>query len=1336
MLRASTLALLASLTWLSADPALAQRVPRAVDTSPGSCDGFLDYASETLATNFQIVSQTDVGGGVEEVEISAQLENLEATALHSASLTPHFSLTDLGVLMESVLPAEFPILAQGALVPSTNTLVFRAPAANVAEILARLNAGTIPVSVHADEAPVEQPGVAIAEWTATEDGAYAFARDAFAPSVNLDPGPPPYEPGAMYTAVFLAFGDGVPSVLDQAASHERFYLIPDPSDPPSQIPEAMHHVRVLDVDRSDEDDESSPESQDGVTVWTATLQRTESEPLPAIYASASFCTGTDAFVDRPVESTRLFAIDRDEPSDESRDSNVLPIRFDVAPIPAPEVEISGQIQGYALRPSLELRVRPSGVRVAANVDTDLSFTAQAMAKSGAEVAMEDLSLWSLCFPLADLSAGPVPIGLNLQMEHLLNVSGSFEAGAVVGFSKSFEGGHTVGYDSRLAEPYFRESRHVPHPVAFTPPQLTEETGVHAEIATDVVTTLRVGARYPICDTGAGFFLDARAYGSLDVLPLQDPWWTLAHGVELGAGIDFQILGFDVAQHTFDPIEIVGGETRSSTLPPLELNARGAAPAEPRREGEDQRWAVAIDDVDVSLEASATAIAATSDGGALVIGTEPTGRNFMTRLDRFGAWQETFRYALGFQPRRVLTLPDDSFLVAGRNDTFLAKHAPDGTEIWAFRYALGDANDTFARCQVQDAALVPEAAGAYGVIVVGTIGRALITENDACAFRVDANGNLLWARMYLDARRQDLLGVATLANGDFAAVGYTHWPVGTGIVYTPTPLILRLDGDDGSLLWAKALPTERSDHLNAVAEAPDGTLVAVGGGLRIIWETGNALVARIDADGGDARHGLLTQDEAWESLLDFESFVDTQGGDTPYDELFDIAPAPGGFVVTGKTSLADDQAPWAAKVNTELSVEWFTTFDGTDADVLDAVVPTPDGFLASGSSESLDGVGQSASGRWAWALKLPFEGMVRLAPETAITSRYLEPGLRGSSSDPAIVPDGVISADAPLAAPAADVVSISAETNVFTTPQEICVRRLTESGRQSTLDGCADDLDEDWVYDDADNCVGTANASQLDGDGDGFGNFCDADLDQSGVVDAADYTIWRDGFGLAEGDPGFPSAGDLDGNGSIDLGDFALLRAMQGAAPGDPVSLWSAPRIGDEVIVTIVFPETGTNEISVEAGATVTARLWIRPGDAGISAYAARVIQDGKLTADEYLEFISAGMELTLDPLDENPGPACDAATFGAGVFGPPFLACELTVQVASDAVPGDIEVAPSPDGIRSGTGADLTALAVLVPGTIHVVPEADAFAAGGAALAALAGARRRRLRQATRVTAG
>jgi hypothetical protein len=46
---------------------------------------------------------------------------------------------------------------------------------------------------------------------------------------------------------------------------------------------------------------------------------------------------------------------------------------------------------------------------------------------------------------------------------------------------------------------------------------------------------------------------------------------------------------------------------------------------------------------------------------------------------------------------------------------------------------------------------------------------------------------------------------------------------------------------------------------------------------------------------------------------------------------------------------------------------------------------------------------------------------------------------------------------------------------------------------------ADDLDEDGVEDEFDNCLAGMNPAQDDTDGDGCGNICDWDYDDSGIV---------------------------------------------------------------------------------------------------------------------------------------------------------------------------------------------------------------------------------------------
>ncbi len=80
-----------------------------------------------------------------------------------------------------------------------------------------------------------------------------------------------------------------------------------------------------------------------------------------------------------------------------------------------------------------------------------------------------------------------------------------------------------------------------------------------------------------------------------------------------------------------------------------------------------------------------------------------------------------------------------------------------------------------------------------------------------------------------------------------------------------------------------------------------------------------------------------------------------------------------------------------------------------------------------------------------------------------------------------------------------------------------------------------DADHDGLDDDRDNCPRRANPPQRDSDGDGFGNRCDADLDQSGRVNFADLSLLRARWGGADPDA------DLDGDGVVGASDLDLLR---------------------------------------------------------------------------------------------------------------------------------------------------------------------------------------------------
>ncbi|MEM7083813.1 MAG: thrombospondin type 3 repeat-containing protein [Pseudomonadota bacterium] len=88
-----------------------------------------------------------------------------------------------------------------------------------------------------------------------------------------------------------------------------------------------------------------------------------------------------------------------------------------------------------------------------------------------------------------------------------------------------------------------------------------------------------------------------------------------------------------------------------------------------------------------------------------------------------------------------------------------------------------------------------------------------------------------------------------------------------------------------------------------------------------------------------------------------------------------------------------------------------------------------------------------------------------------------------------------------------------------------------------------DTDGDGVGDDTDNCTNVANPDQRDTNGDGFGNVCDADLNNDGVINFIDVSQFSAVF------LGNDADADFNGDGAVNFVDFVLVSQSFLGAPG-------------------------------------------------------------------------------------------------------------------------------------------------------------------------------------------
>lgn len=104
-------------------------------------------------------------------------------------------------------------------------------------------------------------------------------------------------------------------------------------------------------------------------------------------------------------------------------------------------------------------------------------------------------------------------------------------------------------------------------------------------------------------------------------------------------------------------------------------------------------------------------------------------------------------------------------------------------------------------------------------------------------------------------------------------------------------------------------------------------------------------------------------------------------------------------------------------------------------------------------------------------------------------------------------------------------------------------------------GTGSDADGDGVADSCDVCSAVADTSQIDSDGDRYGNACDGDFDQSGSAMMGDFNTFRLCFGRSVAPGVGPAAdpscaeSDMDGTGVVGVNDANLWSHTFNRPPG-------------------------------------------------------------------------------------------------------------------------------------------------------------------------------------------
>jgi hypothetical protein len=330
---------------------------------------------------------------------------------------------------------------------------------------------------------------------------------------------------------------------------------------------------------------------------------------------------------------------------------------------------------------------------------------------------------------------------------------------------------------------------------------------------------------------------------------------------------------------------------------------------------------------------AYSIIQSSDGGYVVAGwTKSLGAGYddfyVVKLDSLGnvIWSKTIGGNYNDRAYSIIQSSDGGYVIAGYTDSFgtgngdiyVVKLDSSGNIVWS--KTIGGSYDDEARSIIQSSD--------GGYVIAGKIWNFMAGRGDMYVVKLDANGNVQWAKTIGGGFGTSANSIIQSSDGGYVVAGLI-WNFGAGGF---DMYVVKLDSS-GNVQWTKTIGGSYMDVAYSIIQSSDGGYVIAGRTNRSGSNVGlgytDIYVVKLDSSG----NVLWTK---------------TIGGRSSYENTPIIQSSDGGYVVAGESG-GDIHV---VKLDSLGNVIWSKTIGGSNNDIATSIIQSSDGrYVVAGWTNS-------------------------------------------------------------------------------------------------------------------------------------------------------------------------------------------------------------------------------------------------------------------------------------------------------------------------------------------------------------------------------------------------